>query len=136
NVSILLAKRENALKIPNAAFRFRPPAGWEAKPHKAAPEAAEVSAKNSKKSSSGTRKKDKRKSERTVYVLSAKMESAVEEKASVPQPVQIKTGINDGSDTEVVEGLREGDEVILTMSTAKASPLQALELFGVAKKKR
>lgn len=32
---------------------------------------------------------------------------------SKPKPVQIKTGISDGVMTEVIEGLNEGDQVVI-----------------------
>jgi tRNA A-37 threonylcarbamoyl transferase component Bud32/TM2 domain-containing membrane protein YozV len=55
-------------------------------------------------------------SERTVYVLSGGNEST-------PEPVRIKTGISDGSLTEVTEGLKEGDGVV----TGLASPQPAAQ---------
>jgi HlyD family secretion protein len=58
--------------------------------------------------------RDRRPSERTVYVLSG----------GRPNPAQIKTGISDGVVTEVVEGLKEGDRVVtaeLTSAAGRAS---------------
>ena len=48
--------------------------------------------------------------ERTVYVLAGGNEST-------PEPVQIKTGITDGSLTEVTEGLKEGDRVVTGLTS-------------------
>ena len=50
-------------------------------------------------------------STRTVYVLPAKQpgQNAAELK---PMPVQVKVGISDGVNTEVLEGLEEGTRVI------------------------
>jgi HlyD family secretion protein len=45
--------------------------------------------------------------------------------AGRPKPVQIKTGISDGTTTEVIEGLKEGDRVVaaeLTSTTSAPSP--------------
>ena len=43
-----------------------------------------------------------------------------------PQAVEIKTGISDGSFTEVVEGsLKEGDELIIDMPSAEGDKPRA-----------
>ena len=49
---------------------------------------------------------------KTVYLL-AKDESG----KPVPKPVTIKTGISDGSFTEILEGLKENDEIIIGVNT-------------------
>ena len=49
--------------------------------------------------------------------------------------MQIKTGVSDGSYTEVLEGLNEGDELAAGMKTAKETPKRIASLFGVAGKK-
>ncbi len=89
NVSIIGAHRENALKLSNAALRFRPP--------------------NAAPSSLGAHTRGKpgeHQTERTVYVL----------QAAKPVAVQIKTGISDGIATEVLDGLKEGDRVVTAMT--------------------
>jgi HlyD family secretion protein len=110
NVSIIVAHKDNVLQIKNAALRYRPaeaPAG-----------AARSMSSQSGASQGGSRQggsarrgetmektagaRERRPSERTVYVLSG----------GWPNPVQIKTGISDGVVTEVVEGLKEGDRVV------------------------
>ena len=100
NVSIIIAHRDNALKVGNAALRYRPPEG-------AAPE-AKASPGASRSPGSGARPRDaaarERRVERTVYVLPPG--------ASKPKAVQIKTGISDNVSTEVTEGLHEGDRVV------------------------
>ena len=77
------------LKISNAALRFRPP---DAPPPAGAHEGR---GKPGEHLTEGT--------ERTVYVL----------RNPRPSPVQIKTGISDGIFTEVLDGLKEGDRVLL-----------------------
>src|SRR5437667_2090418 len=67
NVSLIVARRDDALKIPNAALRFHPPKSVEVKKAD-----SEASAKGARKSESATRKKDKRKAEGTVYDLAAR----------------------------------------------------------------
>ncbi len=93
NVSIVGAQRDNALKLSNAALRFRPP--------DATPPAGQGRGRRGKPG--------EHQGERTVYVL----------RGSQPSPVQIKTGISDGIFTEVLDGLKEGDRVV-TAITGKA----------------
>ncbi len=107
NVSIIVAHKDNVLQIKNAALRYRPADATPAGP-KASSQAG------------GGRWQGKghqggaHEVERTVYVL----------QHGSPRPVQIKTGISDGIVTEVVEGLKEGDEVVtaeLTSTSEKTS---------------
>src|SRR5229473_1219608 len=105
NVSIIVAHRDDALQIKNAALRYRPAD---------APTPAETRSTSSPKGAGPSGGRDRR-NERTVYVLSG----------SRPRAVQIRTGISDGVMTEVVDGLKEGDRVVtaeLTSTTAAASP--------------
>ena len=44
----------------------------------------------------------------TIYVLA----DGPRPGEKIPKPVQVHTGISDGIDTEIVDGLKEGDEVI------------------------
>ena len=68
NVRVLVDGRDNVLKVPNAALRFRPAPG-------------------------------------RLWVAGAD---------GKPAPVAVKTGLSDGTSTEIAEGpLKEGDEVIL-----------------------
>ena len=88
NVKILTDHRDNVLKVPNAALRFRPP---ETAHNQAAPQSG----------ASGGRRAA---SPPTVWVLAAngKLTSV---------PVQI--GLTDGTDTEVTSGnLKQGDAVV------------------------
>jgi HlyD family secretion protein len=100
NVSIIIAHRDDALKVGNAALRYRPPEGT-------VPE-AKTSPGANRPSGPGARPRDaaarERRVERTVYVLPPG--------ASKPKAVQIKTGISDNISTEVTEGLHEGDRVV------------------------
>lgn len=109
NVSIVVARREEALKLPNAALRFRLPET--ASKTNAAPSMANQVAGaqgggergGNRAGGPGGRPRAERSPARTVYVL------GVDGK---PLPVPIKTGISDGIVTEVTEGLNEGDNVI------------------------
>ncbi len=114
NASIVVAHRENVLKLGGAAFRFR------------LPETADSASKpaEDKPSFTGKRtggKKSERRVERTVYLL----------RNGKPAPVQIKAGISDGIVTEVIEGLSEGDQVIIgslggTQSASASAPSNPL----------
>ena len=104
NVSIIIARKDNALQIKNAALRYRPA------------EAAPAEMGSRSRASAGARGmsggRERRTSERTVYVLSG----------GRPAPAQIKTGISDGIVTEVVEGLKEGDRVVTAEMASKSQP--------------
>lgn len=50
---------------------------------------------------------------RTVYV----MQDAKDGKKPVLKPVKVKIGISDGKDTEILEGLNEGDVVVVGVNT-------------------
>jgi HlyD family secretion protein len=63
---------------------------------------------------------------RTVYVLNTTKEPGHPELTAV----QIRTGINDGVDTEVVQGLKEGDLVATGISLPDAEPAQANPFSG------
>ena len=106
NVSILIAQQDNALQIPNAALRFRPPETAKAVSSSKPPGAAGGGGR----SGGGPGGQPKGGRTRTVYVL----------KDNKPQSVQIKTGITDGILTEVTEGLKEGDKVVTGATVASA----------------
>ena len=89
NVSFVYAEKEDVLRAPNAALRFRPPPGFAGAREASGPVAPKGGAEG------GDR--------RTVWAL----------RAGSPVPVRIRTGISDGSLTEVVEGdLRTGDRLV------------------------
>jgi HlyD family secretion protein len=113
NVSVVVAHRDNTLQIKNAALRYRPP---EATPTESkAPGGAQPGAGRSggPRGSAGR----ERRPERTVYVLRSG--------STKPQAVQIKTGISDGIMTEVLEGLNEGDNVVIGTIGGSAAPSPA-----------
>ena len=53
----------------------------------------------------------------TVYLLQAAPGAAATDKPSL-KPVTIKAGITDGTNTEVLDGLKEGDVVVTGTSTS------------------
>jgi HlyD family secretion protein len=114
NVSIVSAHRDDALKIPNGALRFRMP--------DQTPSAAPKRDPSSTGRQRGGGNRPERRTERTVYVLAPG--------ASKPKAVTIKTGISDGITTEVLEGLKEGDRVVTGVTENDAAEAPATNPFG------
>ncbi len=114
NVTFVWAERKDALRVPNAALRFKPPSDLDsaekpaagarasaARPPAAPPTAAVESREDLRDAAS----------RRTVWVL----------RDGKPSPVTLKVGITDGSFTEVVDGpLSPGDACIVDTGGAKA----------------
>jgi HlyD family secretion protein len=95
NVTVETARKDDVLKIPSAALRFKPKGVKEIKVKPAAPE------KPPAKPASKAKNEPKQK----VYVLTAE---------GKPRPVRVTTGISNDGQVEVVEGdLKENDEVIV-----------------------
>ncbi|MDQ6624071.1 MAG: efflux RND transporter periplasmic adaptor subunit, partial [Verrucomicrobiota bacterium] len=111
NVSIVAAHRDDALKIPNAALRFRMP-GATPPPR----------ASGSPGSGAGGGGQGEHHASRTVYVLSSP--------GAEPKAVSIKTGISDGVSTELLEGLKEGDVVVTGTVQASAAARPSTNPFG------
>ena len=99
NVTFVYAEKDDVLRVPNAALRFRPPpdlpafSGAQGRPggraNTAGPRAVETP------------------DQRTVWVM----------RQEKPVPVRIRTGISDGTSTELVEGeLEPGDAVVTDAS--------------------
>src|SRR5947209_5994716 len=119
NVSIVAAHRDEAVRIPNSALRFRMPDQTPS----AAPKREQSS--GPRQPGSGNKpggNRPERRIERTVYVLASG--------SSKPAPATIKTGISDGVTTEVLEGLKEGDRVVTGMTESGAAPTPASNPFG------
>ena len=119
NVSIVAAHRDDTLKIPNSALRFRMPDQTPS----AAPKRDQ--SPGPRQPGSGNKpggNRAERRVERTVYVLASG--------ASKPTAVTIKTGISDGVLTEVLEGLKEGDHVVTGMTESGAAATPASNPFG------
>jgi HlyD family secretion protein len=126
NVTFVYAEKDDALKVPNAAIRFKPPPGLAgesggrgprgpggasgpagagaSRPDGARGARAEAEASTGSRSGrpDGAPETPDR---RTVWVLRGE--------AQVPTPLRIRSGISDGSFTDVVEGeLQAGDTVV------------------------
>jgi HlyD family secretion protein len=102
NVSVIVAQRDDALKVPNAVLRFRPP-------DSAIVLTNPITSTNTIAASKGSHKGKGNRGGRTVYILAGS--------TSAPQlkPVQIRTGITDGINTEITEGLKDGDKVVASI---------------------
>jgi HlyD family secretion protein len=107
NVSVMIAHRDGALKVPNAALRFRPEfarkEGGKVGPSQKADE--RVKPVESDQGKAGR-----------VWTLSPE---------GKPVPVSITVGISDGTSSEVIGGnLQEGAEVIIEGSSSKKAQNQ------------
>jgi HlyD family secretion protein len=147
-VSIIIAKRENVLKIPNAAFRFKPAEsadkknaavgaarpGGEAGPTASGPgNTAEGGGQRMRREGGGGgapgagrppgRTKPDRLPVSNVYVLA---KETTPNAAPKPERRQVRIGISDGTFAEVLDGLQEGDTVVVGQNTpAAAAPSSA-----------
>jgi HlyD family secretion protein len=109
NVTFVYAEKQDVLKIPNAALRFKPPPGTfgdaggrnggAGRPDAAGAGAGGEARKPGAKADGVAETPDRR----TVWVV----------REERPTSTRIRTGISDGSSTEVVEGeLQPGDAVV------------------------
>lgn len=147
NISIIITEKQNALRVPNAAFRFRPieTAANDAKTNpvvgkrqEGAGRAAASAGRQGRGAGGesgapggisfpgigGGGGRSERPMTRTVYLLPASGNSA--EKPGEPERVEVKIGITDGILTEVLSDLPEGAQVITgiisSSSTAGSRP--------------
>jgi HlyD family secretion protein len=112
NVSIIVERRDNVLKVSNSALRFKPAL---VRPDRTtgAPVPAGERLASQPAGDGGVRSAREPRAKPTVWVVYAEGE---------PAPVEIKTGISDGTFTQVVEGsLKEGDEVVIGVETARGA---------------
>jgi len=111
-VNITLASRENVLRVPNSALRFKP----SAKPDRK--DASRPANKFASRPEGAGRGAGRANGGGMVFVL----------ENGKPKPVRVKLGITDGRTTEILEGnLKDGDALIteeVVSSKAKASDLR------------
>ncbi|HEX4264615.1 MAG TPA: efflux RND transporter periplasmic adaptor subunit [Verrucomicrobiae bacterium] len=122
NVSVVVAERKDALKVPNAALRFRPPEviGKDVKTNGAAKLETGTNGSGGQGGNRGEGHGHDRGGSghphvehqpvRTVYVQADPVDP------TKLKPVQVKVGISDGVFTEVIDGLKEGDQVVTGLS--------------------
>ena len=111
-------RKDDVLKISNAALRYRPPDAAAPQVQTSAPAPGSGGVARPREGTARDRRIG-----RTVYVL----------QGNRPQPVQIKTGISDGVMTEVIDGLKEGEHVVtaqLSGPTTANAPQQGNPFGG------
>jgi len=118
NVSVIVAQREDVLKIPNAALRFRPPDAAVVLTNQL------VSLTPTNGAAGGRGKGKGSRNIRTVYFL------AGDEHSPELKPVQVKTGITDGIFSEVLEGVKEGDKVVSSVLNNDTPAAPSSSPFG------
>jgi HlyD family secretion protein len=122
NVSIVIAHRENALRVPNAALRFHPVEPLVAETNAAPPVASAPPSGGPHQHGGGlSRWRGGSPNKHTVYVL---------QPDKTLQAVQIKTGISDGIYTEVTDGLKENDQVVTGSSSSYDQTSATSSPFG------
>ena len=120
-VYIVIAQRRDALKISNAALRFHPDDDTN---NASGPEFAQSFSGNISGGSGGHGRHGQKAaahqtSVHTVYVLSGQGRDVK------LKPIQIRTGISDGIYTEVVSGVKEGDQIVTSsfmIGSSSSSP--------------
>ena len=141
NVNFVFANRENVLRVPNAALRFRPSpdvftalkldpkraragddaAGGKASSGSGAKPSGGMGSRQRAGMGGGTAGTDDTPDRKVVWLLTG----------GVPSSTRIKTGTTDGSKTEVVEGaLAEGDQVITDATLTEAGKSSSPALPG------
>jgi HlyD family secretion protein len=136
NVTFIYAQKDDVLKVPNAALRFKPTpdmlgegggrrGGGEGRPEGAARAEGAGKADGAGRAEGGRPGGARPPGEggrgpdapdrRTVWVL----------KGEKPAPVRVKTGISDGTFTEVVEGDVEAGAVVITDAAGPPSGMAA-----------
>ena len=120
NVEFLVSRKQDVIKIPNMALRFRPPSAKAdaqdllRQAGRASRSGGVATRRRSGGSGSGGGARDGRWVR--IYLL----------KDMAPEPVEVRLGITDGSQTEVLEGkVAEGTEVIIGMSDSAKTDSQS-----------
>jgi len=114
SVSIVVAHREQALKLPNAALRFTPPRIERAEGRPTASASSGEPARPGAPTEGATASRDGQGlPSKTVWRLGP---------GGDPEAVPVQVGISDGNATELLKGdLKEGDEVIVGIDSAKGA---------------
>jgi HlyD family secretion protein len=113
NVNFVFAERNDVLVLPNSALRYRPPPTALGTAGRAAAAGPVRDGRGPAKRAAGEARDP---SARTVWVLDG----------IAPRAVEVRTGVTDGSVTELVSGeLKEGDRLIIGSTAPVASPVPA-----------
>jgi len=116
NVTILVEHREDVLKVPAGALRFRPPVeGGESSPER---NASRMNAPGSNSPPSGSVS-----SSSPNLTNDKKAKIWVLDQQQKPRPIPVQIGISDGSSIEIVSGdLKESDQVIVGLGNSVSPP--------------
>ncbi len=101
NVSIVIAEKKDVLAVPNSALRFKPPQD--------ATSGASPSTKGPPEG--GRAKKPAATTTRKVYRLVG----------GAPKAIEVTTGVGDGINTEVINGLKDDEKIITGVISSKPS---------------
>lgn len=124
NARIVTSERPGALKIPNAALRFRPPQGAIISGASGADEQSPGGHGGNRGGGLGAMPGAAPAggpTTATVYVVESESETMSVESSTL-RPVTVKLGISDGSKTELLDGLKEGDVVAVGTMTLTDDP--------------
>jgi len=124
NVTVVTARRDDVLRIPATALRFRPPENSSDKSGKSAQNSS-----SNRGAKNAAREKNlapggeaDRHNEATVYMKG---------KNGQPERRRVTVGLNDGSFVEILSGdLKEGDSVIIGLAGASAAGVKTVPGFG------
>lgn len=110
NVSIVVAQKDQVLKVPNAALRFSPPPGERAEGSSGGGRPVQADARGGG-GHSADNSGDSGGQARKIWKLGVNGD---------PEPLTVHTGISDGASTEVLNGpVVEGDMVIVGVETVR-----------------
>ncbi|MEN9799682.1 MAG: hypothetical protein RL653_3379 [Pseudomonadota bacterium] len=116
NVTFVYAEKDDVLRVPNAALRFRPSTELM---RQLSPDTDGGTPEGGRRRGAG---RDEAPDRRTVWVLDG---------SGRPRPVRVKTGVSDGTLTEVLEGeLQPGDAVITDAVGEQGRPSGGATPFG------
>lgn len=154
DVTFLIEKRDDAIVVPNAALRFRPPpdvlaqigfkgppeggraggaaggrtggertgsAGEQTATAGTAPRSEILSGDAPRGEGRRGRGGAERANRRMVWKIGA---------SGLPEPARVTIGISDGRQTEIVDGLAEGDRIITGITGAQAAPAEQNQQGG------
>lgn len=111
NVSMVVAQKDQVLKVPSAALRFTPPVS-ERDGHSGAGKAVKADGRSGGGAHSPATSTESAAQTRTVWILNA---------AGELEPRLVESGISDGVSTEILAGpLAEGDLVVVGIESPRA----------------
>jgi len=125
NSTIIIAENKNAIMVPGMALRFTPDKDMLQSYFKTLPETERPKGmgqdssmwrgRNSQDSTKSRMGRNSGEKPTTVWVKNG----------NLIHRTHVETGISDGTNTEIIKGLNEGDEVILSMNAAGAGTKKA-----------